>query len=85
MRGRKQKATDVMQPLGDVIDEESWDWLMDNRPEVAIAVRDVVEGGASAEEIRSYVMRQTERKELALRCEQAARHVARSLGLAAEE
>lgn len=84
MRGKKQQ-TDVMQPLGEVIDEESYEWMMDNRPETAIALRDVVEGGATAAEIRSYVMRQTERKELALRCEQAARHITRMLGRPVEE
>ena len=64
-----------MRAIGAVLDEMSWNWLQDNEPELAGAVREVVEAGAKAEDIRSYVMRMTERRELALRCEQAARHL----------
>lgn len=64
-----------MQPLGEVLCEMSWNWIQDNEPELAQALREVVESGARAEDVRSYVMRITERRELALRCEQAAKHL----------
>lgn len=74
-----KQNTASMQPIGAVLDSMSWDWLQDNTPELAAAIREVVEGGARASDVRSYVMRQTERRELALRCEQAARHLLATL------
>ena len=67
--------TNILKPLGDVLDEMSWEWLRDNEPELAGALHEVAEAGAMPSDVRSFVMRMTERRELALRCEQAARFI----------
>jgi len=54
---------------------ESWEWLSDNHPLLAEAVEAAVNDGAESHEIRRYVMQRTQRFELALRCEQAARYL----------
>ena len=58
------------------IDEESWDWLQDNLPMMASAVQIEVRKNVSAEEIRRHIMRKTFRPALAMRCSQAAQHLA---------
>lgn len=65
----------TLKPLGEVLDEMSWNWLQDCEPDLAGALRQVIEAGANADSVRSYVLRMTERRELALRCEQASRHL----------
>lgn len=67
----------ILEPIGEALDEMSWEWLGDNAPALASAVREAVGRGGQAEDVRSYVMLQTERRELALRCEQGARHLIR--------
>lgn len=62
--------------IGQALDEISAQWLSDNHPRLAEAVLVEVEMGATPELVRRYVMRQTQRVELALRCEQAARWAA---------
>ena len=61
--------------IGEPIDEESWEWLRDSLPALAEGVRTEVGKGATPEQVRVYVLDRTERRELALRCEQAARHL----------
>ncbi len=58
--------------LSAAINEESWQWLQDNTPMLADALRREVEGGATADEIRQAAMRMTQRPALALRLRQAA-------------
>lgn len=58
------------------INEESWEWLQDNVPTLATAVQKEVTAGASPSEIQRHVMRRTQRAALALRCQQAAAHLA---------
>ena len=67
------KPLDKFAALGAAIDQVSLQWLNDNVPALAQAVEDTVAAGASPAEVRRFVMRQTQRQELALRCEQAAR------------
>lgn len=62
--------------IDEAIDEESWEWLQDNVPTLATAVRKEVASGASPDEIQRHIMRRTQRAALALRCQQAARHLA---------
>ena len=62
--------------IDEAIDEESWEWLQDNVPTLATAVRKEVAGGANPDEIQRHIMRRTQRAALALRCQQAARHLA---------
>ena len=61
--------------LGAALNELSWQWLNDNCPNLAEALTIAVERGATPVEVRRFVMHRTERRELALRCEQAARHL----------
>lgn len=61
--------------IGAAINEESWEWLRDQIPQLAEGVSTEVGRGATPEQVRVYVLDRTERRELALRCEQAARHL----------
>ena len=63
------------------LDEISAEWLGDNHPVLYEAIEAEVGRGAQPTAVRRHVMDQTDRLELARRCEQAARHL--SAGLAA--
>lgn len=65
--------------IGSALDEISWEWLNDNHPQLAEAIETEVARGATPDVIRRYVMIRTQRLELALRCEQAAQHLAATL------
>ena len=58
--------------LAAAINEESWQWLQDNTPILADALAREVAAGATAEEVRRYAMRMTQRPALVLRLRQAA-------------
>jgi len=62
--------------IAEALNQMSWQWINDNCPALAEALAVAVGCGATAEEIRRFVMHRTERRELALRCEQAARWLA---------
>lgn len=62
--------------IGQALDEISHQWVCDNHPRLAEAIEAEVQMGATPDLVRRYVMRQTQRLELALRCEQAARWLA---------
>ena len=59
--------------IGRALDEISWDWISDNHPYLAEAIQAETQHGANPNQIRRFVMQQTQRTELALRCQQAAR------------
>ena len=61
--------------IGSALDEISWQWLSDNYPNLAEAVQDAVSQQVTPDKVRRYVMCRTDRYELALRCEQAARYL----------
>ncbi len=61
--------------LDQAINEESWQWLDDNAPIYAKAVQKEVANGRTPEQIRYYFMKRTQREAMAMRCEQAARHL----------
>jgi len=65
-----------MPDLDSAINEESYDFLSDRWPLLAEAVTIEVKRGAKPVEIRRHIMRKTYREALALRCEQAACHLA---------
>ena len=76
--GRQQTTEAVGDPfdsLAAALDEESWDWLVENASGIATGVSDAVDAGVEASDVRRFVMRQTMRYELSLRCEQAARYL----------
>lgn len=68
------KAADLS-IIGSALDAISWEWLSDNHPQLAEAIEVEVARGATPDAIRRYVVRRTQRLELALRCEQAALHL----------
>jgi hypothetical protein len=71
MPQQKSKSNDLV-AIGQALNEISWEWLSNNHPQLAEAIRTEMEHGATPGQIRRFVMRQTQRLELALRCEQAA-------------
>lgn len=64
--------------LDAAIDEEAWEWLQDNAPKYADALKAEVARGHKPDDIRQRFMRLTQREKLALRLEQAARHLQRT-------
>jgi hypothetical protein len=61
--------------LSAAFDAESWEWLQENRVALATALKSEVDRGATPEQIRYFVMNYAQRAEIALRLEQAARHL----------
>ena len=61
--------------LDKAINAESWEWLSDNLPDLAKAVKTAVDGGSGAIQIRRHVLIKTHRDRLAARCGQAAQHL----------
>lgn len=66
--------------LGEALDRESWLWLQDNDMEIATAVEVEVAQGATAEQIRRFVVSHVgaDRSALATRCQSAARYLAKA-------
>ena len=63
--------------LDAAIDAEAWQWLQETAPVYADAITAEVKRGHTAADIRQRFMRLTQRPALALRLEQAARHLQR--------
>ena len=63
--------------LDAAIDAEAWQWLQEAAPVYADAVTAEVKRGREPGDIRRRFMRLTQRPALALRLEQAARHLRR--------
>jgi len=68
---------DAMQELSRELDAISFDWMTGQHPELLEAIEKAVAQGIGDVEIKRAVLRQTGRYELALRCQQAARHAGR--------
>jgi hypothetical protein len=66
-----------MPELETAIDAESYEYLSENAPTLLRALQSEISTGASADEIKHYVMAVTGRYAIALRCQQAARHIRR--------
>lgn len=62
--------------LTKALDASSYEWLVSNHPAIAEALEHEVREGATPAQIRRRVLSHTQRLELALRCEQAARWLA---------
>lgn len=69
--------SDKYAELDDVLDEESWDFLNDNYPALAISVQKMVDRSISAADIKRRVIQRVgaHREPLAARCENAARYL----------
>jgi hypothetical protein len=73
-------ATVDMAEIEAAIDAESADWLEEANRALYDAIVTGVRRGATPAQIRRFVMYRCGREALALRCEQAARHIVRSAG-----
>ena len=62
--------------LGAELDKESYEWLAAQHPNILDAIEAEVAAGRAPQDVRLFVLRQTGRIEIAMRCEQAARYVA---------
>ena len=67
--------TIAMPTLQQALDAESYEWLVGNAPLILSALEREVHGGKTPEQVKVFVLRHTGRLEIALRCEQAARHL----------
>jgi hypothetical protein len=65
----------TMPTLQQALDAESYEWLAGYSPVILSALEREVAGGRTPEQIKLFVLRQTGRIEIALRCEQVARHI----------
>lgn len=66
----------TMPRLGAELDKESFIWLAANHPNILEAIEAEIAAGRTPQQVRLFVIRQTGRPELALRCEQASRYAA---------
>lgn len=66
-----------MKGLGEVLDRESYDWLVSHQPDIAEAIEKEVAAGSNPRQVWLFVMRQTGREEIAARCLAAARYCER--------
>lgn len=66
-------------PIIDAIDEDAFEYMLTHAPRYLAAIEAELRTGRTPAEIRRIVSREVgpERQSLALRCEQAARHMAR--------
>ena len=66
-----------LESLSAAIDADGYEWLLSNAPTYVEAIERAVEAGKTPEFIRAYVAVRVgpDRQALALRCEQAARHI----------
>jgi hypothetical protein len=71
------KMSNPFDELSQALDAESWDWLSENAPDVARGVAVAVQRRQQPADIRRFVAGRTGRNELAMRCFQAASHLAR--------
>ena len=65
----------VMPALERALDAESYEWLATNQPDILTAIETEIGNGHTPEQIKWRVLRRTNRLEIAMRCEQAARHI----------
>lgn len=74
-------SNDIFEELGEELDAESWEWLVESQPRIADAVEKAVALGAKPHEVRAYVLRRcgSHREELARRCELASRYLSRKV------
>jgi len=66
----------AMKTIEDVLNQESYNWLNTNLPDLAEAIENEMSINAKPETIKAQVLRHTQRPELAQRCYLAARWLA---------
>lgn len=71
-----QNDAPEMPALRKALNQESWNWISENAPDLATALQtEVQERGAEPDQIRRFVMQHTQRPALAKRCRQAAAYL----------
>jgi len=69
----KQDRKKALNNLAGMLDQESWQWLLEQHPRIADALENAVINGATMNEIRVIAWSRTGRKEIVTRIENAAR------------
>ena len=69
------RPTQPMPTLQQALDAESYEWLAGTHPVILTALEREISGGRTPEQVKLFVLRQTGRFEISLRCEQVARHI----------
>lgn len=74
--------SDAFAELDVALDEESWEWLDLEHPEVATKVKKLVANGVSPSEVKTRVLKRigSHRLKFAARCENAARYLWHTTG-----
>jgi hypothetical protein len=67
-----------MESLGVALDAASFDWMVEQYPDIAAAIEQSLARGATPGQVKRFVLAHTGRLELALRCEQCARAALRA-------
>ena len=67
-----------LKTLTKALDKNSYEWLALHDPDILAGIEQAIAAGAGVADIRQHVLMHTHRLELAMRCEQAARHVKES-------
>lgn len=76
--GNDMAITRELPHLDAAIDHQSFQWLRDESTELLAAIEKEITGGVTPDQIKRHIMQRTQRPAIALRCEQAARHIARA-------
>lgn len=64
-------------PLTEALDKNSYEWLAGHDPDILSGIEAAIDSGVKPVDIKRHVLMQTNRLELAMRCEQAARYTVR--------
>lgn len=66
--------------LGAAFDRQSWQWVQDEDEDIAAALADEVNSGATPEDVRRFIVAHigSDRTGMAMRCMSAARHLERN-------
>lgn len=64
-----------MPELAQALNRQSYEWLFEELPDLAHALELTIKHGVTADEVRHFVMRHTQRPALAMRLQQAAEYL----------
>jgi hypothetical protein len=69
--------SDEMPEIDEAFDDDAWEYLYLNHPKIADSILTLVTRGASPDRIKRHIIRKygESRKDIARRCEAAARHL----------
>jgi len=66
---------ELLDALGEALDEDSFERLAELRPAIAKAISEAIRKGLTPGHVHGYVLDRTDSKEMARWCLQAARHL----------